>query len=108
MRLLFAEWLPDLADQDNPGATEALNVIPSIDGYRPFMSLSPISDAIDSVCLGGISAVARDGTIYNYAGSTDSLYELRSGLWVARLNHYYNATPGTLNLAGATADTVLT
>jgi len=106
MRLNFGEWLPDLADQGNPGAIEAKNVIPSADGYRPLLSLTTTTDALDSVCIGGISARASNGTIYNYAGSTNSLWELRSGVWTARLNHYYESQVSALALAGIAADVV--
>jgi hypothetical protein len=102
-RLSFTEWLPDLADQENPGSTEALNVIPSPDGFRPLLSLTTITDALDSVCIGGISVISNTGTIYNYAGSTNSLYELRNGFWINRLNHFYTATPGALSLTGVNA-----
>ncbi len=104
MKIPFGEWLPDLGDQNNPGATEAKNVLVSPDGYRPLMSLSISSDALDSTCIGAIAALANDGTIYNYAGSTNSLYELVSGVWTSRLNAYYTAVPSTLDLDGSIAD----
>lgn len=102
----FGEWLPDFADNENPGANEAKNVIPAVDGYDPLPAHAPVSNALDSICLGGISAVASDGVIYNYSGSLKTLYELRQEVWTARLDHYYSATPGVLTLTGIAADVV--
>jgi hypothetical protein len=42
----FGEWLPDLADQGNPGSTEAKNVAPSIDGYRQLPSVNVATNAV--------------------------------------------------------------
>ena len=36
MQLPFGEWLPDLPDHINPGATQARNVFPAVNSYRPF------------------------------------------------------------------------
>ena len=105
MKLIFGEWLPDLAPQNNPGATEAKNVIPSIDGYRPFGSLQISSTALDSESLGGISVKASDGAIYNYTGSRYALWELVGTTWTRRSTGgviHYEATPGTLKLTGST------
>lgn len=101
MKIGFGEWMPDVADQGNP-AVEAKNVIPSPDGYRPLLALATSSDALDSVCIGAISVQASNGTIYSYAGSTNNLYELRSGVWTNRLNYYFTSQVGSLKLSGST------
>ena len=36
MQLPFGEWLPDLPNHVNPGSTQALNVFPAVNSYRPF------------------------------------------------------------------------
>lgn len=43
--LSFGEWLPDLPDFQNPGATEAKNVIPDVNGYRPFPDFTVVDNS---------------------------------------------------------------
>lgn len=106
MRLGFDEWLPDFGYLRNPGTTEAKNVLPSPDGYQPLLSLATITDAIDSTCLGAISVIAKDGSIYTYAGSKNSLYELDGVAWKGRLNHYFTSQTSDIGLTGASANVV--
>ena len=40
MQLPFGEWLPDLPDHMNPGSTQAKNVFPAVNSYRPFKNIS--------------------------------------------------------------------
>lgn len=77
----FGEWLPDLPNFQNPGATVAKNVIPDIRSYRPFPSQSVYSTSLGSQCRG--LGVARDsgGTYYDYAGDASALYVLTSLSW---------------------------
>lgn len=77
----FGEWLPDIADYNNPGATEAKNVIPTIEGYRQFNSFSRTAGSINSFCRGAFAAQANDRTSYNYAGSGTKLYQLVDDTW---------------------------
>ena len=71
----FGEWLPDRADFANPGATEALNVIPTADGYRPFPALSAVSsNALTARCQGAIASTDNSGNVYLYAGDASKLY----------------------------------
>jgi hypothetical protein len=44
MPVSFGEWLPDLPDFQNPGATEAKNVYADALGYNPFQDLSVDTD----------------------------------------------------------------
>ena len=81
MTLPFGEWLPDLAAKGNPGATEAKNVIPSVDGYVQFQSLLQQSTALNTACLGAVSLKSSAGVSYNYAGTGTKLYELSSQTW---------------------------
>ena len=52
----FAEWLPDLPALDNPGMTEAKNVIPSDSVYKSFLPVTGIGDALTAAPMGGVSA----------------------------------------------------
>lgn len=72
----FAEWLPDLADLANPGATEATNVIPTLDGYKPFPNLAAFSDALAARCQGAQAGVDTSGTVVIYAGDISTLNRL--------------------------------
>lgn len=80
----FGEWLPDLADQNNPGSTEAKNVTPSIDGFRQLPSLNAASSAVNAYVRGAIAAQANDANVYNYAGTGSKLYELVGQTWTDR------------------------
>lgn len=88
----LGEWLPDLPDRDNPGATEALNVTPEVFGYSPFRTLSSSTDALSARCRGAGSFKAPDGTVLTFAGTENKLFRSNLTLWtdVSR-----GASPGT-------------
>ena len=75
----FGEWLPDQADFQNVGATEAKNVLASIKGYRPFFDLSPLSAATDSRIRGFFPTKASDGTTNLFAGNATKLLKYNNG-----------------------------
>lgn len=75
----FGEWLPDLGEYRNPGSTEALNVIPVADGYRPFPGLSDTTGALDARCQGFAAGIDTDGNVTVYAGDASKLYGLGLG-----------------------------
>lgn len=80
----FGEWLPDLPALDNPGLTEALNVIPTDSVYKPFLPVSGTGDALAAAPVGGFSAVDTSGNGFFYAGTTTKIY-IRSGTgWSSR------------------------
>ena len=39
MQVPFGEWLPDLPDHVNPGSTQAKNVYPAVNSYRPWRAI---------------------------------------------------------------------
>lgn len=78
MEIIFGEWLPDQPDYNNPGLITATNMIPHRSDYRPFPAYSAYSGALSGVCKGYISAMDKDGNVYNYAGDTSALYRLTS------------------------------
>jgi len=91
----FGEWLPDLPEIDNPGAIIAKNVIPEVQGYRPFPSISDYSDALAGPCIGTFWTVDQNGLISNFAGDSASLYRLlASSSWddVSGTSAPYNAS----------------
>lgn len=72
----FGAWAPDLPDLANPGALEALNVIPKERSYGPLKALSAQTNALESKILGAITARDAGNTVYTYAGTGTKLYEL--------------------------------
>ena len=75
----FAGWQPDRADYANPGSTEALNVVPTPDGFRPLPDLVTQSDALTARCQGAAAAKDTSGNVSFYAGDVSKLYRLVGG-----------------------------
>lgn len=81
----FGPWLPDQAPLDSGGASEALNVIPALKGYRPHKTAEPFSGAMAARCLSAVGTVDSAGNYRNYAGAGTKLYELTSATtWTER------------------------
>lgn len=76
--LPFSAWLPDLADFDTSVSTEALNVIPSSTGFRPFPAFSNTASAITARAQGAASFRSISGTIFNFCGDATKLYRLNT------------------------------
>lgn len=74
----FSPWLPDIAAFQTDVATEALNVIPSTTGFRPFPAFSNTASAITARAQGAISVRSLSGTIFNFCGDATKLYKLAS------------------------------
>lgn len=86
----FGEWLPDLAEHNNPGAVEALNVIPGEGGYVPFRDLSLISGlTLPAAANSGIQMLDRSGSPHLYAGTAEGIYQRVSSGFTQR----YSASP---------------
>lgn len=91
--LPFGEWLPDLMDFRNPGAVEALNVIPTPQGYRPFRDITPIDGLLlPDVCKGGIVVSDILGDVQVYVATSTDLYLRVGGAFVSK---YHNT--GTIS-----------
>lgn len=74
----FGEYLPDLAELDNPGTPTILNAMPHLKDWKSFPSLSVYSNALTARNQGAISVKDKDGIIYIYAGDASKLYALTS------------------------------
>jgi hypothetical protein len=76
----FGEWLPDMPELNNPGAVEALNVIPAEGCYIPFPQHSPDDVAVvpDQV-RGAIAVIDADDIVQLYAGTTSAVYTKLGG-----------------------------
>jgi len=79
MMLPFGEYLPDLPDFQNPGATVAKNVVPLVNSYGCLNDLNVLSDALDARSRGAISIRDKDGNGLTYAGNETKLYGLSDG-----------------------------
>ena len=80
-RLLFKEYLPDLPDLQNPGTTEATNVLPLGNSYQPMQSASVYSDALTAANQGAYSTHDKAGATYTYAGDASKLYSLSNAAY---------------------------
>ena len=64
MQVPFGEWLPDLPDHLNPGATQAKNVYPAVNSYRPFKSITQATaNALDNRAQGAASFTSDTGNV---------------------------------------------
>lgn len=70
----FGEWLPDQPDYNNPGVTEATNVIPAANGYRSMPSFVEYSNAASNTILNIFAAKQNDGSVRLFAGDSGKLY----------------------------------
>ena len=96
INLPFGPWLPDQPALDNPGVTEALNVLPASGGYKPLRRLARYSAPLNGLVRGGFTARDSAGNTYLYAGTADKLYQLvaagvvdRSGAAYATVDDSY-------------------
>ena len=83
MQIPFGEWLPDLPDHLNKGATTATNVFPAAVSYKPFKTSVTKSNALDGQCFGAFSTKDNDGNVYTFAGDPTKLYKLSNDTFSA-------------------------
>lgn len=97
----FAPFMPDIASFETSASREALNVIPSPSGFRPFPSLEGVATATTARAQGAISVRSTTGAIFNFCGDATKLYRLNSnGLgWadVSRVTGGAYSTPPDAN-----------
>ncbi|MGI9490502.1 MAG: hypothetical protein ACR2RF_32335 [Geminicoccaceae bacterium] len=73
----FGDWAPDLPDFANPGAIVCNNVLPAANSYLPARDLVDVSlNALESTCLGAVTARDASNNVYVYAATATKLYEL--------------------------------
>ena len=77
MQVPFGEWLPDLPDHLNPGATQAKNVYPAVNSYRPFKSITQATaTALSNRAQGAASFTSDTGAVSIFAGDSSKLYRI--------------------------------
>lgn len=77
----YGKWLPDIPELDNPGLTEALNVLPVARSYVPYRPLSTQEGPLASRPYGAISVVDSDANTILYAGTATDLYQRSVATW---------------------------
>lgn len=94
MEIPFGEYLPDLPDYKNPGATVAKNVIPGAITYQKFPSAVVYSNALDARCRGAMSYKDSSGNTTNFAGTASKLYKSATGVYadVSKVGGYTSGT----------------
>jgi len=80
--IIFKEWLPDLPDLDNPGLTEAKNVIPTNSVYAPFRDLVSASTALSANPVGAFRANSTAGSEF-IVGTGTQIYKASGTQWTA-------------------------
>ena len=93
MDVRFGEFLPDLSELGNPGATHAQNVVPHQGTYRPFPTLAINSNALTARARGAIAVQDKSSTVNMFAGDATKLYRNAGGTWTDKSGATYtNAT----------------
>ncbi|MFZ5789778.1 MAG: hypothetical protein ACOY3L_03670 [Pseudomonadota bacterium] len=78
----LGEWLPDRPALENPGALEALNVIPRAGGYGPLKSLLPSGGGAGAARLQGAASFrSTDLSVKNFCGAATALYKFDGTAW---------------------------
>lgn len=71
----FGEWLPDRPALNNPGAVEALNVIPADGSYAPFPQHTPggFNETLLDPCRGAAAVILDTNAVQLYVGTVNML-----------------------------------
>jgi len=78
----FGPWMPDQPDFNNPGITEALNVLPRTqESYGPLGALSATTDALTNRPQGAGAFRDSDGNVATFAADETDLFKLSGSSW---------------------------
>jgi hypothetical protein len=81
-RVVFGPWEPDKPPHLSTSLTQALNVYPAANGYRPIKQFSAVTGgALPARCLGAGSFVAPQGQSTIVAGTQTNLYRAQLSGW---------------------------
>jgi hypothetical protein len=80
-KVMFGQYMPDLPANDNPGLTEALNVLPVDKFYRAYHPIVGSGTALSARPRGAIAAKDTSGNAYLYAGTATALYQRAGSAW---------------------------
>lgn len=76
MAIPWGEWRPDVSDYNGSHSQVIKNVLPRADGYGPFPDFASLTSALPADCRGYFVALATDGSVVIFAGTTTKLYQL--------------------------------
>lgn len=71
-------YMPDMDGLSQDAAFEALGVIPTLKGYRPFPGFAPTASAITARAQGAFSVRDLSGNIHNFCGDATHIYKMDS------------------------------
>lgn len=92
--LIFGEWFADLPELDNPGLTEANNVIWTEGGYEPYHPLTQIGGGLPAQPNALFKPFTDDDDEF-YAATLTQLYEhLGTNTWTLRSSATYASSFG--------------
>lgn len=89
-RVLFGPYLPDLPATDNPGLTEALNVLPINKFYAAYRPAAGIGDALSERPSGGIAVLDTSSNAYLYVGTETQLVVRTGTSWTDKSGTTYS------------------
>ncbi len=75
----FGPWLPDAIDFKNPGLEDALNVIPSPEGYQPALGPDTASANVGAAVLSAAMFERADGTRVTVCATAGDLHTVING-----------------------------
>lgn len=75
-KILFGDYLPDVASFDSPGTAIVKNVLPATNGYSPLKGIASFTGVLPARCLGYFSCVDDSNTVHIFAGTSTKLYKL--------------------------------
>lgn len=78
-RITFPAYLPDQLPRNV--LTQAINVFPAADGYRPVKSFASISDPLSATFKGGAAFISSTGQAFLLAGTANGLERFSGGSW---------------------------
>lgn len=81
MKLVFGDFLPDLPDHGSPGVSEAINLYPGANGYRPVGQFYAHTEALPDPCRGAAAFIAPSGRVVLIAGTATALYLQDGTTW---------------------------
>lgn len=76
--LKFSPYRPDRAALNANYTRDAVNVLPSPDGFRPFPEFARFTDAAAEVANGGITAIDSSGGVHVFLGGPTKLFKYNS------------------------------
>lgn len=75
----FGPWLPDVIDYRNPGLEDAVNVLPSPDGYQPALGIGTSDADVGATVLSAAAFLRSDGTRVNVCATAGDLHTIVNG-----------------------------